>query len=136
MSAHDDIAAVTTFLATSGSSLYTLCGARIYYGRLPVSFQNTQPAVVYQRRGGGRDPYLDTSAPDMQFKCYGGSSNFADAEAVYRALADKLHQAENESNASGGIVSAQETQMGQPLTDPETGWPYILTFYQLETRAA
>jgi hypothetical protein len=136
MSTHDDIAVVAAFLAQTGSALYTLCGTRIYYGRLPTSFDNTQPAIHFQRRSGSRDTYLATAQPDMQFKCYGGSSNIADAETVYRALADKLHAAHNEAVTAGAIVSADETQMGQPITDPETGWPYILTFYQLETRAA
>lgn len=135
MSAPDDIRVVGYFLRQSGSSLYTLCGARVYYGRLPVSFQNTQPAVVFQRRSGSRDMYLGTVDPDMQFKCYGGTSNYADSETVYRALVDKLHAAGNELiTAIGGLVVAVETQAGQAITDPETGWPNILTFFQLTIR--
>lgn len=137
MSAPDDIRIVGDFLRQSGSSLYTLCGARIYQDRLPVSFQNTQPAVIFQRRSGSRDMYLGTVDPDMQFKCYGGTSSFADAQTVYRALVDKLHAAGNETISTiGGLVVAMETQLGQSITDPETGWPYILTFFQLTVRPA
>lgn len=136
MSAVDDIAVVVAHLSASGTSLYTLCGTRVYYGRLPSNYENTQPALLITRRGGIPNPYIPVVQTDLIIKCYGGASSFAQAEQVYRALRDRLHGNENvnETTASGAIVTAEETGMGQPITDPDTGWPHVLTYYLVAVR--
>jgi hypothetical protein len=136
LSAVDDIAVVVAHLSAAGSALYTLCGTRVYYGRLPSGYENTQPALLITRRGGQPDSYIGTVETDLIVKCFGGSSSFAQAEQVYRALRDRLHgnSNTNQSTASGTVVTARETGMGQPITDPETGWPYVLTYYLVAVR--
>lgn len=131
----DDLRVLTAFLTTTGTGLYTLVGTRVYYGDLPSGFDNTQAAVQFVRRGGNRDAYLATARGDYQFKCYGGSGAFKDAESVYRALGDRLHAQVNQSNAYGAIIDATEDGMGQALTDPDSGWPFILCHYTINTRA-
>jgi poly(3-hydroxybutyrate) depolymerase len=131
----DDARVLYEHLAATGTGLYTLVGTRVYYGALPAEYDNTQAAIVYMRRGGQRDPHLPIAQGDWQFRFYGGTSDFKNAEAVYRAAAARLHGVENAASTTGAIVDATETGMGQAILDPQTRWPYIVSFYNINVRA-
>ncbi len=86
------------------------------------------------RRGGtsrGKTPQVN---PSYQFKCYGGTSSHGDAETVYRALWDRLAGKEMQMTASGMILQAEEEVMGQTLTDPDSGWPFVLAIFRIKMR--
>lgn len=114
------------------SALTAIVGSRIYHERLPEDFTIAQ-AVVFSRRGGVTNPYSpDLLEPSFQFKCYGSTAE--DAEEVYRALYDALQGIENQTVGSDEILSAIEEVQGQDLRDPETDWPFVLTFFQFMVR--
>lgn len=121
-------------LATSGTGLYTLCGTRLYVPHVPTSFVNSQAALEFSRRSGSSQREHELLYPSIQFKCYGGSANFSDAEAVYRALCDVLRNLNNRSITGGVILQTQEEVMGQSLIDPDQGWPFVLSFWRLIMR--
>lgn len=122
------------YLKKSATPLYTSVGTRIYCPRLPEDFHNSEPALVLFCRSGIAHRKVPVFTPSYQIACYGGSPYAADAKAVYLALHDVLHEVSMESTASGMLMSAHEEIMGQELIDPDTDWPYILTFYQCNMR--
>jgi hypothetical protein len=95
---------------------------------------NTQAMLEVLRVGGSSLVEVEEHAVRYQIKCYGGTQNFDEAEAVYRALYDRLHGEEDEETASGTIMDAQQEGVGQPIQDPDSGWPFILTFWQVRMR--
>lgn len=79
-------------------------------------------AIAFATRG-GLPSYEGTLNPRVQFKCYGSTPQAANT--VYRALYDRLHEAK-----SGAFKMALCDTLGQPLTEPDTGWYFVLTFYR------
>ena len=130
----DTNAVLLEWLKTAGTGLYTLVATRVYCPRLPVGFVNSAPALEVFRRGGNSKIEHAEHAASFQIKCYGGSTNAGDAESVYQALYDRLHDTEGQDTTSGNIMAAYEEQMGQSLIDPETGWPFVLTFWRVTMR--
>lgn len=117
--------------------LTALVADRIYAAReVPVKGwkPNSGACVVFKRRGG---PPTGESGQviivSYQFKCYGGGANDGQqtlsAEAVYRAVYDRLHFAQ-----SYDILGAELEVGGNILPEPETGWPFVLAFFRLRLR--
>jgi len=93
--------------------------------------------------GSSRTTRSSIRAPRVLFRVYGGPDargNYPEAAAdmVYRLLAERLETATNEAVTSGVVMSAIEDGEGQLIMDPDTkpSWPYMLTFAELEIRAA
>jgi hypothetical protein len=105
--------------------------ARIYAGRdvppVGYSLPDDGPCVTFRVRGGLAD-YDDALAnPSVQFKCY-GSTDYV-AMQVYRALYGVLHNGRN-----GRILHAEAEVLGQSLEEPETHWPFVLTYFTVMVR--
>ena len=130
----DTNAVIAEYLKTSGTALYTLVSTRIYTPRIPAGFTNTATALEVFRRGGASTPEHPSHDCSFQIKCYGGTANMSNAEAVYRALYDRLHETIGVNTSSGNIITAFEEQIGQPLYDPEAGWPFVLTYWRIKMR--
>jgi hypothetical protein len=130
----DTNAVLIEYLRATSTSLYTLVGTRIYCPRIPAAFANAQPALEVMRRGGSSKREHSEHSCSFQIKCYGGSANYGDAEAVYRALYDRLQNAQGQNTTSGNIMMCREEFMGQSIFDPDTGWPCVLSFWNVTIR--
>jgi len=119
-------AAVLTFLQAQ-PGIVALAGARVYAEAdyPPTGYKPTDgPALCFKARG-GLPGYPDSLLfPSLQFKCYGSSE--IEANTLYRALFDAMH------HARGGTVRWAVCEMlGQTLREPELGWPFVLTAFQM-----
>lgn len=125
----DTNAVICEYLRTTATSLYTLCGTRVYCPRIPPGFTNTAAALEVMRRGGDSTREHACHKASYQIKCFGGSANPGDAETVYRALYDRLQNASGINMTGGNIMQIREEMIGQSLFDPDAGWPFVLTFW-------
>lgn len=127
----DENKAIRDFLLTN-AALVALVGARVWAGTdVPAAGYKPSDggAICLKVRGGGPD-YTDLLLdPSVQLKCYGATA--VTARAVYAALYDALHQAK-----SGTIRHAWCDVLGQDLTEPETAWPFVLTFFTVRVANA
>lgn len=96
----------------------------------PVGYKPSQGgAIVFKARGGAPDTTGAILRNSWQFKCYG--ADVYAIRAVYRALADVLHDA---TLAGASFASGLEVA-GQMLTEPRTNWPYMLSFFETWMRS-
>ena len=130
----DTNAILCQHLKTAGSGLYALVGTRIYCPRVPAGFTNTAAALEVMRRTGTSKREHEMHEVSFQIKCFGGTNSHASAEAVYRALWDRIHGAEGVTVTDGFIIQAFEDVSGQSLFDPDSGWPYVLSFWTVTMR--
>ncbi len=106
-------------------------GARIYAGRdvppVGYSLPDNGACIVFRTRGGTPDYDDALLNPSVQFKCYGASEYLA--MQVYRALYDVLH-----GGYDANILHAEAEVLGQSLEEPETQWPFVLTYFTVMVR--
>lgn len=105
-------------------ALRELVGDRVYYGTdLPEGYQpGAGPAVLFKRRG-GRALLSAVLEPSMQYECYGATLSVA--EETYRALCAAL-----DGQSGPGIKQSVLEMPGEPMRDPETGWPLVMTAFK------
>lgn len=125
-------------LVASGTDLHTLNSDRVWGGRgpSPEVWKNTETGILFWRRGGINDARIPLWRPSWQVECYGGSDDPSDADAVYRALVERLRDLELATTSEGVLLNCVEEESGQDLVDEETGWPLVLSFWTSEIRAA
>ena len=121
-----DVEAVVREYLASAAGLTAYTGERIYASRnLPAGYKPTDgPAVVFGIRGGGQDYTSHVLMPALQFRCYGATQTLA------RATDRALHSALNEMSGRG-IKWARMEGLGQLLTEPETLWWFVLSFWDV-----
>jgi len=126
---------VAQWLMTAGTSLYTLCGARVWWPDLPdaVVFDNTSPGIAFRA-----DSETPTSADEMleshmMFECFGGSANPANAHAVYQALYARMQKASG-TVAAGRLHTALFTRV-RLATRTDKGWPLYAVEFDVTTHA-
>lgn len=124
------------FLKTSGTALYALCGTRVYTPRIPPAAVNSAPMLEVFRLGGPPDPVVEEHNVRYQIRCYGGTTDHGQATAVERALVGLLWPYRRTSIilAAGTIMSAIQETDGQPLFDPEAGYPFVQSFWRVRMR--
>lgn len=109
--------------AQAALTIYT--GQRLYASlSLPATYSPaTGAAILFNVRGGsvGFEKILN---PSMQFRTYAQTE--AKARQADSALFDSLHD-----KKSGPMLYAMLETYPQLLLDPETQWPYMLSFYRL-----
>jgi len=107
------------------TTLTSLTGDRLWAERL-VPLPDYKPhqgqAICFRSRGGPIDYGSQLLRISFQFKCYGLDE--ARAMAGYRALFDVLHDATHQEMAHAGLEIA-----GQTLREPDTDWPFVLSFF-------
>jgi len=117
--------------ADAVSSLDTLF-ERVAMDRLPPDFDNTEPALTVQEQAASPAAAI---APILRhqlvIKCYGGTSDYVDAENVAQRVYDVLHNAQGDTDTGGIVFSELVTQ--SRFYEPDTGWPCILAIYQIDT---
>lgn len=126
-----DAATVIRDYLLADSALATLVGSRVYAERVtpPPGYTPADGGcVVFRARGGQVLAQGSVIAPSVQFKCYAGATENTPAEinanAVYRALYDAIER----DGGGNGVKSCTVEVLGQTLSEPDTGWTFVLTF--------
>lgn len=121
---------VWEWLTTTGTDLYTLCAGRVWHSSYPQQedWANDTPGVVFFVTGSG-DTNGQTDDITIDFRCYGGDRTYSAAQAVARALYSRLQTMGG--TTAGGYIHRAFYQSAQDLTDPDTGWPFVLCRYNL-----
>jgi hypothetical protein len=118
--------AIRDYLLTK-AALVALAGTRIYAeaNTPPAGYKLSDGGAICFKARGGRPEYVDVLlAPSYQFKCYGTTE--LTANQLYQALYDALQ------NAQTYIIRGARCEvLGQTLAEPETGWPFVLTFFKV-----
>ena len=112
-----------------GTTVYDLTAARVHANTsLPAGYTPADgPALLFAVRGGGQDYTSQVYAASVQFQAY------AATPAECRALDRRLYEQLNDVKA-GAILFARLEQLGQLLTEPQTDWPFVLSYYQIMVR--
>lgn len=123
----DPLALIRVFLA---AELSGTVGTRIYAGRdnPPEGYTPSDgKAIAFKARN--IEPDYDDALVifDGQFKCFGATE--IDANVCYRALYDAL-----QNGHSSTILHAETSGGGVSLEDPETGWFYVLAYFEVMLR--
>ncbi len=124
-----DAAVVIQTYLLANAPLVTLVGTRIYPERNvpPPGYKPSDGGcVVFRARGGQALAQGSVLAPSVQFKCYGMDE--PTANAVYRALYDAIERNDGLSGGGNGVKSCTIEALGQTLSEPDTGWLFVLTF--------
>jgi len=113
------------------SPLRTLLGGNyVYTPELPETRAGNLKSVVFETSGGLTYSPLRAQTLRVTFRCYGESHY--EANRVYRALYDRLHDRQNFIVGDVGFYGTDEEVPGTPLEDPGTGWPFFVTVYSIK----
>jgi len=106
-------------------------GLRIYAGRnLPSEADVASgPALLIGMRGGGQDFHSQLYVVSVQCRVYAATE--AQAPAGERALYDAINDTQARAIA---YMRLEDGTMPVLLNDPDTGWPYMLSFYRFHVR--
>jgi len=125
-------------LTASGTGLYSLVRKRVWSPEAPrvkTRWLNDAAAVIYEVPVEDPHSRANVLTCRVAFSCYGGTANHAEADAVYRALYDRLHGTRGALCASGLIMEAVQ-ESGQPgLREPETEWPFAAATYKITVQS-
>lgn len=127
----DSHSAMRTHLIVPSDLRTLLGGDHVYWPELPASLSSSMPrkAISFRISGGATDPYLRAQRARLTLRCWGESA--FEAMRVYRALYDRLHDSQNFIVGDVGFHGAFESVPGEPLEDPDTGWPFVFVVYDL-----
>lgn len=114
--------------ADSGDELYE----HIAMDRLPPDFDNDTPAIQVQLQSGRpATAQAPVNQHSIAVKCFGGTSEDADAWTVHERVYEAIHNAVDFT--SGGNLVFSEFETVSKYYEPDTGWPVVLAIYQVET---
>lgn len=138
---------VREFLLTPyGDTLDQLLrGKHVWTPRLPknpdgsLRFDNAEPAIVFRvYDGDGRDR-IECVDAIYEFWCFGGRVGGAhmagDAHRVDNAMRERFRNVSMIGVPAGVIARIKNVMVGQPITDPDTQWPYVMSRYQFLIKA-
>lgn len=128
----DAAAALYTYLA--GVADFAANGFTIYGPPgLPVNWAGGK-AVAFWSDGGNAHATLPLTYDRFQLRCYG--ADHQDARLGYRLLADALNRkGHTRVTVDTKIYVLQYAALSSgpyDLIDPETRWPYVLAYYQVQ----
>lgn len=118
-------------LTGTGTSLYTLVGTRVWSPAAPVSWRNDSAAIIFEIITSDWHTTANDAFVRVMFSCYGGNDTYSAADAVYRALFDRLHGVIGARTASGQISFARLTDGSPGEREPETEWKYARAMYEM-----
>ena len=122
--------AVVALLGTNANgSVYASCD-------LPEHFDpKLGPAIQIFRSGGISDPEIPMLVrARVQIRVWADQEKYQVAADVYGAINDTLHGATDIVLQEGTIMSALEATGPQEITDPETAWVSVNSFYAVMAR--
>lgn len=120
------------------SELRTLLGGPyVYWPELPAGVSGNAKRVVFRFNGGSAEDTLPIHRYTVNFRCYGATAY--EAFTVYRELHDRLVRSGNftvldtfsNPDERVGFYNFAEITPGQPLQEPQTGWFYTFSVWQL-----
>lgn len=124
----------------SVSALTSILGSfGVVGGELPEKFDPesapaTSPIVVVCREGGTPFENAPVKTARMKVRVWAGINQFVKANQVYAQVFEALHGITSVQLADGFIIHANETESGQDLTDPDTQWATVLSYYEVTAR--
>ena len=130
----DAHSAIRTHLIAVSPLRTLLGGDYVYWPEIPANVTMPRKAVSFRITGGQSEPYLYAQRTRVTFRCWGETS--FKAMEVYRALYDRLHLSANFIVGGVGFHGAMEDVPGEPLEDPDTGWPFIHTVWTVVVATA
>lgn len=103
-----------------------LTGGKVYAGTsLPIGYQpSLGPAILLAARGGRPDYLQVLLRPSIQLRAY--AATLLQARDLDRAIYDGVH---DKAGHRGFVKWARCDVLGQALEAPETGWPFVLSYY-------
>lgn len=119
-------------------ALENLIGTRIYCGTLPRGYKPevNGRAITFLNRGGSAEVEVPIISPSVQIECWAPERCHQQAREVYRAIFDWCHGQTNiDLGEKGYILSCVEELQGQDITDPDTQWASVVSYYRLTLRA-
>jgi hypothetical protein len=121
-------ATVRDFLARV-TGITDLTGQKIYASTyVPAGYKpGDGQALLFGVRGGGQDYSSHVVRARLQFMAFGASA--AECRELDRALFDGFNDVKD-----GDILWTRLEVPGVLLRDPETEWPYVLSFYEAMVR--
>lgn len=121
----DSLLALRNYLITR-DEIDALTGDRVFASPyLPRGYvPDDGPALLFSIRGGDQDYASQVLRPSFQFRSYALTHELA--MELDRALYDNLNDA-----FCIDIKMARMEAIGQLLNEPQTGWPYVLSFYRV-----
>lgn len=121
----DTDAALTAFLLAQ-PGLTAITGRRIHASLYwPKGYTPDQgPLLLFNPRGGGQDYSSLVLSPSYQFRSFAATQ--AEARRLDRALYDNLNDKQ-----CYPIKMARLETIGQLFLEQDTGWPFVLSFYQI-----
>lgn len=108
------------------AEITAIFGRRVYASRsLPAGYRPEQgPALLFTVRGGRQAYHAQLFSPSVQFRAYAKD----DASATHAGR--MLHESINDRQAHGlAYIRMEDGTLPTLLNDPETSWPYSLSFY-------
>jgi len=124
----------------SQSGLTALTSTRIYVGKIPASQTTCQQMIVLKKIGGtdsGNLMRISKNAagkivanPTIEFRCFG--TNLNSAYEVHGKLIEVFSSIENQYITNvGSILLTKPESSGSNLIDPETGWDFIYSTFDV-----
>ncbi len=121
---------VLAFLGTNANqSIYAAAD-------LPEHFDPRLGPVIQIYRSGGssHSEILPLVNARVNVRVWADKEQYQLAADVYSAINDTLHGATNVVLPDGVMMSALETTGAQEMTDPDTGWVAVNSFYAVMAR--
>lgn len=120
------------YLTFSGTPLYALVGERIYL-RAPATFYNDSAMIIAEIDDESAHFSSESYTARVMFTCYGGTDFNQDADAVYRALYDRMKMADYTGTA-GRLVYAR-LESGYPgEREAQSEWPIARAIYYVRVQ--
>lgn len=127
MADNDAVASVVVLLAD-------LASGRVYGGKLPKDQTEHMPreAIVVRAAGGAGTfggGYMPTIDDRVDVRCYGDTAWVA--KQLAKAASKRLHRARDVQTTHGRIGWARRGGGPSDVTESQTGWPLVLTSWQV-----
>lgn len=127
---------VRTYLLQDATLVSLLGGNNIYGSKLPEKYDpGVHPAVVLCAEGGTSHPEAPITIDRVKVQVWAGINQAVLARQVYEEIHNWLHSATSINlSPNGFIISSLEAVRGQDLTDPDSGWDTVVSFFQITAR--
>jgi len=125
------INAITTLLGTDNVN------GGIYCGDLPESFTPANsPAIQILSSGGSQHPEITVINDDKKMiRVWANVNDYLTAHKLDALISSTMHGATNlDFSALGYVMRCQEIIAAQDVTDPDTGWATVVSFYNVMAR--
>lgn len=109
----------------------------IYCGDLPENFNPANGmAIQISAAGGSQHPEIKVLNDDKKMiRIWAQANDYLNAHKLYALVSDTMHGATNlDFSAKGYMMRCQEIIAGQDVTDPDTGWATVVSFYNVMAR--